>query len=120
MQRCLGNQLIESALVYLDNVVIFSPDFATHLHHLETVFQSLVHYGLKLRSEKCQFLWKEVKFLGHVVSVHGVSPDPEKVAAVQEWSTSTTAKQVHPFVGFVGVLFKTFLKSLKPFMNFWW
>ena len=117
MQRCLGNQLTESALVYLDDVVIFSPDFATHLHHLETAFQSLARYGLKLRPEKCQFLQKEVKFLGHVVSGHGVSPDPEKVAAVQEWNTPTTAKQVHSFLGFVGYyrrFIKDFSKIAKP------
>lgn len=89
-QRCLGNQLTEPTLVYLDDVVIFSSDFATHLHHLGTVFQPLVHYGLKLRPEKCQFLQKEVKFLGHVVS--GVSPDPEIVATIHEWSTPTTTK----------------------------
>lgn len=117
MQRCLGNQLTESALVYLDDVVIFSPDFATHLHHLETVFQSLARYGLKLRPEKCQFFRKEVKFLGHVVSGQGVSPDPEKVTAVQEWNPPTTAKQVHSFLGFVGYyrrFIKDFAKIAKP------
>lgn len=41
MQRCIGGQLSESALVYLDDVIIFSVDFAAHLSHLEEVFRAL-------------------------------------------------------------------------------
>lgn len=68
MQRCLGNQLTESTLVYLDDAIVFSKDFAAHLDHLEKVFQALGHYGLKLRPEKCKLFQKKVKFLGHKVS----------------------------------------------------
>lgn len=58
-----------------------------------------------------------MKFLGHVVSGQGVSPDPEKVAVVQEWSSPTTAKQVHSFLGFIGYyrrFIKDFSKIAKP------
>lgn len=85
MQRCLGGQLVDTTLVCLDNVIVSSPDFASHLHHLEQVLQAMDKYGLKLRPDKCQLFRKEVKFLGHCVSATGVSPDPEKVSAVQEW-----------------------------------
>lgn len=54
MQRCLGGQLVDSTLVYLDDVIAFSPDFPTHLRHLEEVFRAMERYGLKLRPEKCQ------------------------------------------------------------------
>lgn len=85
MQRCLGDQLTESAMVYLDDVIVFSRNFSDHLKHLEAVFQALGRYGLKLCPDKCQIFQKQVKFLGHVVSGQGVSPDPEKVAAVADW-----------------------------------
>lgn len=38
MQRCLGNMVNESLLIYLDDVVVFSPDFDGHVRHLEEVF----------------------------------------------------------------------------------
>lgn len=41
MQRCLSGQLVDSTLVYLDDVLVFSQDFPTHLHHLEQVFQTM-------------------------------------------------------------------------------
>lgn len=68
MQQCLGDQLAESAMVYLDDVIIYSKDFSTHLDHLEKVFKALGRYGLKLRPEKCKLFQKKVKFLAHEVS----------------------------------------------------
>lgn len=94
--------MTESALVHLDNVIVYSKDFSAHLKHLEEVFRALSRYGLKLRPKKCQLFQKEVKFLGHQVSSQGVAPDPGKTAAVQNWATPTTVKQVRSFLRFVG------------------
>lgn len=102
MQRCLGGQVSESLLIYLDDVIVYSVDFMTHLSHLEAVFEALWKYGLKLRPEKCQLFQRQVKFLGHLVSAEGVAPDPQKVAAVHDWEPPTTVRQVRSFLGFVG------------------
>lgn len=104
MQRCLGEQLTEYTLVYLDDVILFSRTFSEHLDHLESTFQALGRYGLKLRPEKCHLFQKRVKFLGHVVGSQGVSPDPDKVAAVADWQPPRTVKQVRAFLGFVGYI----------------
>lgn len=117
MQRCLNGQLVDSTLVYLDDVIVFSPDFASHLKHLEEVFQAMEKYGLKLRPEKCQLLRRQVKFLGHCVSYQGVAPDPDKVTAVQHFLTPKTVRHVRAFLGFVGYyrrFIKNFSKIAKP------
>lgn len=112
MQRCLGGQLVDSTLVYLDDIIVFSPDFQTHLHHLENVFRTMERYGLKLRPDKCQLFQKEVQFLGHRVSAAGISPDPEKVTAVQGWEPPRTVRQVRSFLGFVGY-YRRFIKGFS-------
>ena len=33
MQRFLGDLVHDSILTYLDDIVVFSPDFKDHLHH---------------------------------------------------------------------------------------
>ena len=50
---------------------------------------------------KCQFLQQEVYFLGHIVSTHGITPDPQKTSKVKEWPwpTPTTVKEVQQFLG---------------------
>lgn len=48
MQRCLGGQVSQSLLIYLDDVVLYSLDFYTHTEHLEQVLEKLAAHGLKL------------------------------------------------------------------------
>ncbi|XP_028301871.1 uncharacterized protein LOC114462925 [Gouania willdenowi] len=102
MQRCLGNLVNDSLLIYLDDVIVFSPDFSSHLRHLEEVFQCLHNHGLKLQPAKCHLFQREVTYLGHVISEHGVATDPAKTTAVREWTVPQTAKQVKSFLGFAG------------------
>lgn len=102
MQRCLGNLVNDSLLIYLDDVIVFSPDFHSHLRHLEEVFQCLYNHGLKLQPKKCHLFQREVTYLGHVISEQGVATDPAKTAAVREWPAPQTVKQVKSFLGFAG------------------
>lgn len=102
MQQCLNGQIAESLLVYLDDIIIYSANFSSHLQHLDQVFERLWRHGLKLRPDKCRLLQREVTFLGHVVDQHGVRPDPGKVQAVKDWPVPTTIKQVRAFLGLAG------------------
>lgn len=102
MQQCLSGQITDSLLVYLDDIIVYSPDFVTHLKHLGEVFERLWKHGLKLRPDKCNLFHWQVKFLGHIVDRNGVMPDPEKVSAVVDWPTPTTAKELKAFLGLAG------------------
>lgn len=102
MQRCLGNMVNDSLLIYLDDVVVFSANFDSHVQHLEEVFQRLEEHGLKLQPKKCSLFQRKVTYLGHVISEEGVATDPAKTAAVKDWPVPQTAKQVKSFLGFAG------------------
>src|SRR4029434_3002606 len=98
MQRCLGSQVYDHLLIYLDDVIVYSPDFPTHLQHLEQVFTRPQEHGLKLQPRKCHLFQKQVVYLGHVVSSQGVATDPDKTAIVRDWAVPTTVKQVRSFL----------------------
>ena len=58
--------------------------------------------GLKLKASKCQFLRREVTYLGHTISADGVSCESGKVECVQNWPTPTTTTDLRSFLGYAG------------------
>ena len=53
MENCLGDMNMQSCLIYLDDIVVFSCTFEEHIERLEKVFERLVEAGLKLSLATC-------------------------------------------------------------------
>ena len=87
-QRLMNNVLAGlqgiHCFVYLDDIVIYSQDLNSHMTKLKLIFEKLRAYNLKLQPDKCEFLRREVTYLGHVITDKGVSPNPETVKSVLE------------------------------------
>ena len=62
-------------LAYLDDVIVFSTSFDSHLKNLGSICDAFQYAGLKLNPTKCEFVLGEVKKLGHRFSASGVSSD---------------------------------------------
>ena len=90
------------AFGYLDDILIYSPDVATHLKHLEQIFERLREVDLKLKMKKCSFLKKHIQYLGCIVSGDGIRPVPEELNSIQNMPHSYTSTEVKQFLGFVG------------------
>ncbi|PIK37692.1 hypothetical protein BSL78_25478 [Apostichopus japonicus] len=76
MQACLGDMFFYSVLCYLDDILVYSSTFSDHLARLQTVFDRLRKFGLKIKLKKCSFFKTKVSYLGHEVSSEGVRADP--------------------------------------------
>jgi hypothetical protein len=92
MDIVLGGLHWTSCLVYLDDIIIYAPTFASHLKRLNLVLSCLSKAGLKLKTSKCKFAMTTLKVLGHVVSREGIAPDPEKLRAVVEFPSCNEGK----------------------------
>ena len=79
MDRVLAGLPPETAMVYIDDILVSGQTFQEQLDNLEQVFQCLRNAKLKLSPKKCHLFQKQVKYLGHIISQNGVSTDPEKV-----------------------------------------
>ena len=99
MEIILSGLHWETCLLYIDDVIIFADSFEQHMERLSEVLSKLQTAGLKLSPQKCQLFKKEVCFLCHVVSEHGISTDPTKIRAVEQWSAPTDVHQVRSFLG---------------------
>lgn len=87
--------------VYIDDLLIASPDEATHRIHLEQVLLRLQEYGIQINADKSEFGADSVTFLGHVVSPTGIAPLPSKCAAIQDFPKPTTQRQLKEFLGMI-------------------
>lgn len=114
MEKVLKQLLHEECMVYIDDVVIFSTDFKTHLERLTRVFNRLRQHNLKLKAKKCIFARSKITYLGHQVSADGIAKDPEKTKSVDSWETPKNVKELRRFLGFTGY-FRRFIPdySLK-------
>ena len=76
-------------VIYLDDILIYSPDIATHRKHLDMVFAKLAEHQLHLKESKCLLFLESIEFLGHTLNKNGVSVETGKTTAIKEWPTPT-------------------------------
>ena len=102
METILVGLNLKICFVYLDDIIIFSDTYEEHLRRIDLVFSRLRETGLKLSPKKCSFFMRKVRYMGHVVTEHGIEPDPDKIEEVKSWPKPTSPKAVRRFLGFVG------------------
>ena len=110
IQRVMADQLFEYLLCYLDDILVYSKTFEEHLQHLRQILRKIATTGLKLRWEKCQFLAKDVTYLGHSISADGISCQDDKIQVVQKWPTPKTTTELRSFLGFAS-FYRRFVKN---------
>ena len=91
--------LHRSVVVYVDDLLCFSPSLEQHLKDVKEVLAILRQEKLYVKASKCAFGREELGFLGHRVSAAGVAVDPRKVSAVRDWPTPTSGVELRRFVG---------------------
>ena len=97
-------------LLYVDDILILSKDFQTHLDHLSQVLERLRKANLTLKPEKCQFAKKSLTYLGHVITKDGVKVDPEKTKAVDTFPRPKNVKDVRSYLGMCNY-YRRFVKN---------
>ena len=67
---------------------------------------------LYAKLSKCNFLKREIDFLGHAISAVGVKFDPGKLESVQKWLQPTDVKGLRSFLGFA-TFFRRFVQGFS-------
>ncbi|CAO1614365.1 unnamed protein product [Parajaminaea phylloscopi] len=102
MDRLLGPLRWSSAMVYLDDVVVFSKNLAEHVDALRKLFTATRLAGLRYDPKKCHFAVDCIKLLGRCVSADGVAVLPDRVEAILAISPPSTQEDLGHFLGLMG------------------
>ncbi|MBW0568844.1 hypothetical protein O181_108559 [Austropuccinia psidii MF-1] len=88
------------AVVYSDDITVFSNSEEEHVKHGASVLQSLRDNNLFAKACKCVFHASSVEYLGYVVSSDGLKMDCSKVQKILNWPQPKNIKALQSFLGF--------------------
>lgn len=83
-----------------------------HIRVCRGILDVFRKHHLSLKPEKCVFMQKEIRYLGHIISGEYVKPDPVKLEGVRQWPVPTTLKQLRSFLGFLNY-YRRFIQSFS-------
>ena len=110
-------ELDKFVVVFIDDILIYSKNEADHAEHLRIVLSRLREYKLYAKFSKYEFWLSKVLFLGHILSIDGISIDTSKVQEVMDWKAPTLVHEVRSFLGLAGYyghFITDFSKIAKP------
>lgn len=91
-----------------------------HVEHLRRVFEILKQHQYVVWKDKCALAVRRIEYLRHFISAEGVSTNPRKIVAVQEWPSPKIIKQLKGFLGLSGY-YRRFVQGYgilaKPLTN---
>ncbi|XP_039126949.1 uncharacterized protein LOC120263108 [Dioscorea cayenensis subsp. rotundata] len=102
MHTLFRSALRKYALVFFDDILIYSRDWVTHLEHLHHIFALFRDHKIFAKRSKCEFGCSSIGYLGHRINGQGVQVDPEKIQAIQHWPHPTTLRCLRGFLGISG------------------
>ncbi|UYV60745.1 hypothetical protein LAZ67_1002098, partial [Cordylochernes scorpioides] len=112
MEKMLGNLRWQICLCYLDDVIIYSSDFSTHLKRIEAVLRCFREANLKSNNKKCQFAFEELEILGHITNQHGIKPAEHNIKAIRDFPRPKKIKEVQSFLGMCSY-YRKFIKGFS-------
>ena len=100
LQRILQEHIRQGyVLVYIDDIIIFSPTTQQHLQHLQAVLDTLAESNINFRRDKCTFMATKVNYLGHEFSKEGITPNKHNLKAIERLRPPTSLTELQALLG---------------------
>lgn len=102
MDMVIPSALREYIFVYIDDLLVVSADFDTHIQRLKVVSDCLQRANLTINVKKSKFCMRYIKYLGNIVGNGQIKPDPERIKGIVDFPRPTTVRQIRRFLGMAG------------------
>ncbi len=117
ISETLESELYVSCLVYVDDIIIYSEDFDSHLNDLGRVFKLLDAFNWRIKLSKCQFACREINYLGHRVFNGQIFPLERNIDKLTKMKRPSNQDEMVSFLGLTAY-YKRFIQGydylIKP------
>ena len=104
MAKMFKSQLEKNIEIYIDNMVVKSKVESEHVNDLGNIFAILRKHKLRLNASKCSFGVGFGKFLGYMVTHHGIEVNPDQIKAINNLQPPRNPKEVQRLTGMTAAL----------------
>ena len=94
MDQILGPLQPQCAVVYIDDITVFSKTMEQHLVDVRAVLEKLAKANLEINVDKCSFCQGKVQVLGHIVSKEGVKTNLTLVEGIRQKAPPTKHNRI--------------------------
>ena len=109
MERAMNGLIDGFALVYLDDILIYSKSKELHRVHVKEVLQRLREYRLFIKLSKCEWEVTQTEFLGFVIGRDGLAMEPSRVEVIANRPEPASLRDLQVFLGFIN-FYRRFIK----------
>jgi transposase InsO family protein len=109
IEELLREEILECAVAFLDDVVVYSETLEEHREHVRRVLRKFDSVSLRVNPAKCAFFQSKITFLGHDVDSSTVSVSADRCADLRALATPTNKKELKALLGAFG-----FIRAFLP------
>ncbi|GJS11793.1 putative reverse transcriptase domain-containing protein [Tanacetum coccineum] len=84
MNRVCKPYLEKFAIVFIDDILIYSKSKQEHEEHLKLILELLKKEELNAKFSKCEFWIPKVQIIGYVIDSKGIHVDPAKIKSIKD------------------------------------
>lgn len=127
MNKVLTGTQATEVIIYLNDIVLYASSLREHKIKFKKLANKLREANYLKLPDKCEFLRKEIIYLGHVISKNGIHPEKKKIKDFPVSKNSKNIKQFlrlpsyyHRFIESFSNITKSLTNLLKNGIEFKW
>lgn len=97
----LGDRKGRDVLAFMDDTSIGTETEEEHLKSLESLLETLLRAGVRLKLSKCSFGVRSAEVLGHMIDSEGIRPSRAHVEAIGQLTEPASGNELMRFLGLV-------------------
>ncbi len=101
-----------TAIVYLEDVLVFSRNPFQHEKHVREILKTLLKAKLYAKLSKCLFSFTRIFFLGFILTAKGVEMEEDRISKILNWPEPESVHEAQSFLGFAN-FYHQFVKEFS-------